>query len=111
MDVLDRITELRLGRNWTEYRLAEEADIPQSTINSWYRRKQEPGLTTIRKLCKAFGITLSQFFQEPEDHEVVVNDLQLDMLHVMEHFSEHQNRYLLRYLEEISKAARSVDQE
>ena len=64
IDILGRISTLRMERNWTEYQLAERAGLPQSTISSWYRKKMLPSIGLIEKLCNAFNLTLSQFFSE-----------------------------------------------
>lgn len=66
-DVLEEITRLRLQRNWTEYELAMHSKLPQSTISTWYRKKQVPTVQSIDKICKGCGITLSQFFAEGDD--------------------------------------------
>ena len=66
-DILKEITKLRLERNWTEYELAKKSGLAQSTISSWYRKKQTPSIQTLDKICKGFGITLSQFFGEGDD--------------------------------------------
>lgn len=66
-DVLKRITELRDARNWTEYRLSTEAEMSQSTISTWYKKNMIPSLASLEKICKAFHITLSQFFAEGEE--------------------------------------------
>ena len=71
VDVLERITQMRLQRNWSEFELAQQADLSQSTISSCYRRKQIPTVQTLEKICNAFGITLSQFFADTEDPLVV----------------------------------------
>ena len=51
-------------RNWTEYRLAKEADLSQSTITNLFRRNNVPSIPTLEAICRGFGITLSQFFSE-----------------------------------------------
>ena len=66
-DILKEITRLRLERNWTEYELAKKSGLAQSTISSWYRKKQIPSIQTLDKICKGLGITLSQFFGEGDD--------------------------------------------
>ncbi|WP_418666052.1 helix-turn-helix domain-containing protein [Allofournierella sp.] len=66
-NVLDEITRLRLERNWNEYELSTHCKISQSTISTWYRKNQTPTIKTIEKVCKGFGITLSQFFAEGND--------------------------------------------
>ena len=67
MDVLKRIVELRNKRSWTEYELAKNSGLPQSTISSWYRNNMLPSLTSLEKICNGFSITLSAFFCEAED--------------------------------------------
>ena len=64
IDVLNRITELRLNKKWTEYQLSVESGLPQSTISSWYRKNLYPTIPSLYKICEAFNITLSDFFNE-----------------------------------------------
>jgi transcriptional regulator with XRE-family HTH domain len=62
MTVLGRILQLRNERNWTEYRLAEESGIAQTTISSWFKKNVSPSISSLENLCNAFNITMSQFF-------------------------------------------------
>ena len=64
MDVLDKIDKLRRERGWSINNLAMEAMLTQSTLNNLYSRHSEPKLSTLRTICQAFGITLSQLFAE-----------------------------------------------
>lgn len=73
-DILEEITRLRQGRGWSEYELARHAGIPQSTISTWYSRRQTPTIQTLEKICKGFGITLSQFFAEGNDAVLLTED-------------------------------------
>ncbi len=66
-DILNEISQLRMKRNWSEYELAKNAGIPQSTISTWYRKKQIPSIPSLEKVCQGFGITLSQFFAEDDE--------------------------------------------
>jgi transcriptional regulator with XRE-family HTH domain len=66
-DILSVITQYREERSWTEYQLAERAGLPQSTISSWYRKGMTPTVSSLEKICQAFGITLSQLFSENEE--------------------------------------------
>lgn len=65
-DILATITKYRNDRHWTEYQLAERAGLPQSTISSWYRKNLVPSVSSLDKICNAFGITLAQLFSEDE---------------------------------------------
>ncbi len=66
MDTNQRIKQFMDARGWTEYRLAREAGLSQSTIANIFGRNTVPGITTLEAICRAFGITLAQFFAEGE---------------------------------------------
>ena len=66
MNVLHRLIELQNQRGWSDYRIAKEAGLSPNTVSNIYRRNNTPSLTTLEALCKAFGITMSQFFAEDE---------------------------------------------
>lgn len=75
MDVLEKIDKLRKEKGWSVNYLAMEAGLTQSTVNNLYTRRTEPKIPTLRALCDALGITLSDFFkesnQEYEDEELI----------------------------------------
>jgi len=99
MDILDKIVQLRLERNWSEYELAERADITQSTISSWYRKNMIPTIASLSKICDAFGITLSQFFLEEGNNNVSITDSQRRLLHNAAKLNPEQYKALLDFLE------------
>lgn len=68
IDVLERITYYRKQKGWTEYQLAEESGLTQSTISSWYRKNMIPSILSLEKICNAYNITLSQFFSTDDDN-------------------------------------------
>lgn len=65
-DILGRIEKERAARSWSEYALAENSGLTQSTISTWRRRSLQPSVASIEKLCTGLGISLAQFFQEEE---------------------------------------------
>ncbi len=64
MNAQKRIKQLMEERGWTDYRLAKEANLSHSTITNLFKRNNAPTLPTLEVICRAFGITLSQFFAE-----------------------------------------------
>ena len=66
MDTHERLRQLLDERGWTEYRLAKNCGLSESTIANIYRRNTVPSITTLETICKGFGITLSQFFADGE---------------------------------------------
>ena len=97
MDVLEKITQLRQERHWTEYQLAERSGLTQSTISSWYRKNMLPSISSLNKICDAYGITLSQFFLE-EEKTVQLNERQLRLLEYASKLEPEQFESLISFL-------------
>ena len=66
MDVRERLIQLQQQRGWTDYRIAKEAGLSSNTVSNIYRRYNVPSISTLEALCKAFGITMAQFFAEDD---------------------------------------------
>lgn len=71
MNVQERIKELMRIKGWSEYKLAKEAGLPQSTISHLFKRNNAPTYPTIESICEAFGITMAQFFADEGDAVVL----------------------------------------
>ena len=72
MKVLEKIETLRKEKVWSINYLAMESGLTQSTLNNLYSRNTEPKISTLRAICGAFGITLSEFFKEEENEDELV---------------------------------------
>lgn len=59
-----KIESLLEQKKWTIYKLSKESEIPYSSLNNLFLRNTEPTLSTLRKICTGFGITLSDFFSD-----------------------------------------------
>ena len=66
MDTLERIQQLLAAQGWTKYKLAKESGLAQSTIINIFNHNTVPSIITLEAICKAFGITLAQFFAEDD---------------------------------------------
>lgn len=98
MDILNKITQLRLERGWSEYQLAEKSGLTQSTISSWYRKNLIPTIPSLSSICDAFGISLSQFFLDDAGHTVEISDQQRHLLEYAAKLEPHQYSALLDFL-------------
>ncbi len=72
-----RIRKLMAERQWSEYRLALESGLSQSTISNIFSRNTTPSIPTLESICKAFGITLAQFFAEGDWVELTSEQLEM----------------------------------
>ena len=95
-DVLERITYYRKQKGWTEYQLAEYSGLTQSTISSWYRKNLLPNITSLEKICTAFGITMSQFFST-DSEPFSLTPLQREILVEINHLNENQQKALINF--------------
>ena len=100
IDILGRITNHRISRNWTEYQLAQKSGIPQSTISSWYRKKMLPTLSSLDKICHAFDMTMAQFLSETDSLAEITPD-QKELLGKWELLTSTQKKAFLNLIDSI----------
>ena len=66
MSVLEKIKKMQQERGWSTYKLAYESGLTQSTLSNMFARGTCPTIETLQMICDAFGISLSEFFEEDE---------------------------------------------
>ena len=83
-DVLEKINKERMRRGWIEYQLALNSGIAQSTISTWYRKKMQPTISSLEKICNGLGITLAQFFSTDTAIELSAQEQEfLELFHAL----------------------------
>ena len=75
MEILEKIDKLRRERGWSVNNLAMEAMLTQSTVNNLFSRGTEPKISTLRAICNAFGMSLSEFFADDERPDSIDNQI------------------------------------
>ena len=100
MDVKGKLRKLMEQHGWSEYRLAKEAGLSQTTISNVFRRNNAPSLSTLETLCTAFGITLSQFFAE-EAEAVQLTAQQQELFRRWVALTPAQKELLFQLMEEM----------
>jgi transcriptional regulator with XRE-family HTH domain len=100
MDILKRIYELRIRRGWSEWKLAQETGLKQSSISDWYSKNQLPKIPSLEKICNAFGITMAEFFCGEGDPVVLTPD-QTEILENWSALSPKQKQAVLFLLKNI----------
>lgn len=99
MNVLAKIDALRISRNWTYYKLAEESGVTQSTIANMFARQSTPSIATLSCFCNAFGITLAEFFCENKND----SDNEIILLNIFRNLSQKDKKTVInlaKYLAE-----------
>ena len=90
MQVKERIEQQMAKRNWSIYRLGKESGLSQSTLAHVFREESEPTISTLTTICKAFGMTLSQFFAD--DDFIALTDEQQELLDKWAALSDEQKK-------------------
>lgn len=96
MDVLAKLRKLLKERGWSEYRLAQQAGLHESTISNIYRRNTVPTIATLEAVCGAFGITLSQFFADSDSDLVEVTPELKELLDAWQPLTPEQRAVILQ---------------
>lgn len=65
-NIIVQLRKMMDERGWSEYRLAKEASLPQSTVANIFHRNTLPSIPTLKTICDAFGLSLGEFFTELE---------------------------------------------
>lgn len=99
-DILKRITSLMNTRNWTLYKLAKESDIPYSSLNSMFQKNNQPTISTLEKICKAFNITMSEFFSNTPLNKKIKQDfskVELELIQTFQNLSKSNQKLLIDF--------------
>lgn len=96
-DILKKIADEQKRRNWSEYTLAKNSNIAQSTISTWYRKNMEPSVASIEKICNGLGISLSQFFATDSDKNGFTAE-QLEIFDLWKRLNRTQRNAILEML-------------
>ena len=89
-------------RGWTTYKLAYEACLTQSTLSNMFARGTCPTVDTLEKICDAFGITLSEFF-ETNESKIYVSKEELTLLNQFRTLNEKEKAAVKSTVATLSK--------
>lgn len=85
--IIERIERLRKDKKLSRYRLAQRAELSQSSISNLLRRRNVPSIITLDKICNGLDITLAQFFSYEDEPPNLTTD-QKDWLNLRSQLTE-----------------------
>ena len=109
MDAKERIRAIMKERGWSEYRLAIESGLSQSTVANIFNRNTTPSVATLESICRGFGITLAQFFAD--GNLVELTKEQYEMFRSWSSLSREQKDVLKRLIEVMKEKPQKRDPE
>lgn len=105
MNVLEKIKKLQKERGWSTYKLAYESCLTQSTLSNMFARGTCPTVDTLEKICDAFGITLSEFFENDES-KIYVSKEEIQLLNQYRALTEKKRLLLNQLFQRFLKSKR-----
>ncbi len=101
MDILQRIDKLRIEKGWSMYKLAEESNLPTSTIINMFSRKSLPSIQTLMLICDGLKISVSKFFAETKEDklETLDNEL-LESFHLLK---DNEKEAVILFIKKITE--------
>lgn len=96
-EIIERIKTLCGVRGWSLYRLAKESGITYSTLCTMLHKATAPSIPTLVKLCKGFGITLSEFFDTGNGAALLTRE-QRDFLRLWNSLSTDNQQAAEKYM-------------
>ena len=80
--------------------LSAKSGIPQSTLSTIFNDVHKPSVATIELICNYFGLTLAEFFSDPEtDTFYPLTEKERKLIAYWNGLSEEQRDALLGFLE------------
>lgn len=104
MNIPQRIDELCQIHQMSKYRLAKLTGISQSAFSKLSRQQSSLSIDSIQRICNAFGISLSQFFEESEPKPILPPpEQELQLLSYWNRLSKEKKEYVLLMIEKLNE--------
>ena len=97
-----RITELCEKRGYTKYRLSQLTDMSQTALANIINQKSVPTVVTLERICKAFDITLAQFFTE-DGGRLNLTEEQNEILEIWDGLETKEREIFLSFIRSLKK--------
>ena len=73
--VRDRITQLRLQKGVSEYKMSYDLGHSRGYVNNISSGKALPSMTEFFAICEYFGMSVIEFFDEGNKNPALMNDI------------------------------------
>ena len=74
MEIGNRLKELRIGKGLTQEELADRSELSKGFISQLERDLTSPSIATLVDILQCLGTTISEFFMEDREEQVVFHD-------------------------------------
>ncbi|MBQ8429828.1 MAG: helix-turn-helix transcriptional regulator [Clostridia bacterium] len=85
-DVGNRIKELREKKKMTQYALANQSGVSPTYIYQLERGEKSPTIEYLAHICWGLGVTLADFFKDPDEQEDKISSLSAEQKKLLNQF-------------------------
>ena len=100
--IAKRIVELCDMHGLTKYKLAQKTGISQTALSNMIAQKHAPTVSSLQKICDAFGISLAQFFVRNDARENLT-DLQREILDTWDGLDTREREIMISFVRSLKK--------
>lgn len=99
---LNKIELICNKKGISKYRLAQDANIPYTTLTNMFKKDTMPTLPTLQKICEGLDITMAQFFTE-EESRIDLTEQQRALLLLWDELPKEMQAKAMGYLEGLTE--------
>lgn len=101
-NIAQQIKAYRSYNKWTQEDLAFHSNVQQSTLSDLETGKTYITVPTLEKLCKAFKITISEFYDFSKLYQTPEHaSLEAELMYYCKNFNKTQMLYLIKFAKTI----------
>ena len=97
--IRERITQLRLKKNISEYKLSYELGHSKGYIQSISSGRNMPSMSEFLYICEYFGITPEQFFSTEKNDPITIKNI----LHELDFLDDSDLQMILSIAQRLNK--------
>lgn len=102
--VADKVLELCEKNHMSRYQLSARTGISQSVLSDIINRKNLPTLITLEKICRAFLISLSEFFEDGAERVPArLTKEQTEVLALWKSLSKEEQHFVITCMKSLKK--------
>ncbi len=100
MDIIRRVENLCKIHNISKYRLSQITGISQSALSKMSKQQTTLSVDTIQRICVAFDISMSQFFNESDSYPDLTPQ-QTQLLSYWNLLNKEKKEYIMIMIEKL----------